>query len=169
MSSQVKRLREVRLPEGVPGRLFLSEMPGRDGPLEAYEEEVRAVGVGRILCLAEDKELPAAYYEKVRAGELGGARILRFPIPDFGVPEDPEGLVDVARDLAQALREGEHVLIHCFGGKGRTGTVAICVLLALGPPLGEAEERVDEAGSGPERKEQQELIQKLASKLPPSA
>ncbi len=30
------------------------------------------------------------------------------------------------------LRDGKNVVVHCRGGLGRTGTVAACVLVALG-------------------------------------
>jgi ADP-ribosyl-[dinitrogen reductase] hydrolase len=30
------------------------------------------------------------------------------------------------------MRQGKNVVVHCRGGLGRTGTVAACVLVALG-------------------------------------
>jgi hypothetical protein len=38
----------------------------------------------------------------------------------------------------KSLRSGQGVVIHCWGGRGRTGTVIGCVLRELGYPAGEA-------------------------------
>ena len=70
-------------------------------------------------------------YEK---DEVEGVEILRFAIPDMGVPEEAESeryraFVD---DVADRLRGGKNAVVHCRGGLGRTGTVAACVLVALG-------------------------------------
>ena len=50
-------------------------------------------------------------------------------VPKEAEAEEYEGLI---RNVADRLREGKNVVVHCRGGLGRTGTVAACVLVALG-------------------------------------
>ena len=58
-------------------------------------------------------------------------RFLRFPIPDFGVP-DMAALLPLVASLAADVRRGAAVpYLHCWGGRGRAGTIGACLLLAL--------------------------------------
>jgi len=79
-------------------------------------------------------------------------------VADYGVPSDRQAFLEGARFVAESLRRGEKVLVHCGAGKGRTGMFAICVLMALGLAKEEAERKVKEAGSGPETPEQREFV-----------
>ena len=58
------------------------------------------------------------------------------------LPEDPEGeaerVWEAARIAAGAVERGTGVVAHCFGGIGRTGTVAACTLRLLGRSADEA-------------------------------
>jgi len=49
---------------------------------------------------------------------------------------------DAARLAAQHLTRGEGVVVHCLGGKGRTGTVLACALQVLGRSTDDAIETV---------------------------
>jgi hypothetical protein len=53
-----------------------------------------------------------------------------------GLPRNPdlerETIERVVRLVVEALRVGDGVVIHCVGGRGRTGTVLGCVLRELG-------------------------------------
>jgi len=59
-------------------------------------------------------------------------RAQRFPIADCQAPSDIPAFAKSVRQVAEALRSGGAVAIHCGAGIGRTGTFAIGVLLALG-------------------------------------
>ena len=161
------RLREVSLRDVVPGGLFLCEMPGRCADLSEYEHEMEAKGVTRVLCLApldEVREKSPQYAAKLEEGRFF-LPVDCFPIPDYGTRPEHE-MVRLAKEVAELLRMGDRILIHCGAGVGRTGTVAIAVLMALGLPFHEAEARVRQAGSNPETCEQKKLLRDISSALP---
>lgn len=57
------------------------------------------------------------------------AGLLRFPIPDMGLPDDVDPILDAIDD---ALGAGHTIYVHCFAGRGRTGTVIGCWLARHG-------------------------------------
>lgn len=163
-------LREVSLPPTVEGKLFLSRMPGRESSFEGDLDTIRARSIEHIICLAEMEDVPEDYRQALEKGRLATfARWLHFPIRDYGVPENREDLLLLARLTAELLQKGKAVLIHGGYGRGRTGMVAIMVLVALGLELPDAQERVREAGSFPQVSEQHQLVRWAAGRLAPDA
>ncbi len=159
--------REVELPAGIRGRLFLHSMPGRCEALEEAFAEARNRGVTHTVRLAPMDEVESkspSYAEAIREGKLPWEEAA-CEIPDFGIPSDEDAFLAVVGDTAEVLVSGGHVLVHCGAGIGRTGTFAICVLLALGLDREEAERRVKQAGSGPETEAQRALVHRLAGRL----
>jgi hypothetical protein len=152
--------RPVKLPTDVPGRLLLHSMPGRREALDAAWDQVSNDAVRLIVCLAPASEIREKSPPYSRAIDSGAVpcQLLRFEIPDYGVPNDRVGFWNVAREVARRLRAGDAVLIHCGAGIGRSGTLAASVLIALGETAHRAQEAVSEAGSGAERAAQRELI-----------
>lgn len=49
-------------------------------------------------------------------------------IRDFG-PPSPEQLELITDDVIEKLSQGEHVLVHCLGGIGRTGTILSAIYM----------------------------------------
>ena len=159
--------RRVDVPAGVAGKLLLHSMPGRYEAIESVWHQVRNEAVGAIVCLAEKDEIHEKSFAYAQALEAGTAPcpVLSFEIPDRGAPEDRDAFWALAGDLAQRLQSGEAVLIHCAGGVGRTATLAICVLLALGQPTSVARSVVSRAGSTVETAPQSKLISWCASQI----
>jgi protein-tyrosine phosphatase len=162
--------RMVDLPDNVQGRLFLYRMPGSLEPLQRSIDEIRRRGISQVMCLVPRQELEAKSPAYARLVTNGGTpwRQVMFPIVDFGVPADRRRFMAFVIQVAQSLRAGDYMLVHCAAGIGRTGLVASAVLVALGMPVDEAMQRVSAAGSYPERPEQVELVRWVGDEVQPS-
>ena len=146
-----------------PGRLGLTLAPGKeaDGADGRWDRDLDA-DLGRLVD-EYGAEVLVSLLEKSEYGELGipdlegrarekGVEVLRFPIPDGGVPREEEaGAHDYAafvQKVVERLEGGRTVVVHCRGGQGRSGLVAASVLVALGSPAVEALTVVREAREG---------------------
>lgn len=159
-------LRELSLPDGVRGRMFLTGMPGRYRALDMDMKEITEQQISLVISLASRKEIGTKspdYLEALEADSLG-VPVEFFPVPDFGIPDDEPAFFVLINNIADRLSSGDRLAIHCGAGIGRTGTAAACVLLALGLDRTEALSRVRSAGSGPERPAQDGLIERFAGR-----
>lgn len=157
--------RRVDLPAGVPGKLLLHSMPGRFEAIERVWHQIRSDAIGAIICLNEPHEIrlkSARYAEALESGAVP-CSVMPFEIREGGIPEDRNAFWALANNVANRLRCGEGVLIHCAGGIGRTAMLAVSVLLALGASIGEAESLVSRAGSMVETMPQIEMLSWCAS------
>ena len=93
------------------------------------DEEIAELGLG-----AE-----AEVCEKV------GMRFVRFPLPDRGTPPSEMAVTALVIRLADELRTGRGVGIHCRMGIGRSASLAVCVLVVLGMPIDAAWTAVERA------------------------
>ena len=153
-------MRSLSLPADVPGRAWLGPMPGRFESWNAFQAEAERARLSAVVCLAprsEVADLAPEYHAALTRGELS-FRWVHIPMRNFGLPEDPAGFRRDIATLAQNLRGGDVVLLHCAAGLGRTGTAAACLLKALGVPAHDALKRVRDAGSNPQNAEQSGLV-----------
>jgi protein-tyrosine phosphatase len=153
-------LRRVQLPPELPGQLWLGSMPGRFEAWSAFTGQAQRSALGLVVCLTprpELAELSPDYHAAVVRGRLP-FRWMHTPMRNFGLPEDPAAFRRDIAAIAQAIRDGQAVLLHCAAGLGRTGTAAACVLKALGLDTATALQRVREAGSNPQNAEQSGLV-----------
>ncbi len=83
-----------------------------------------------IVCLCSDQPL----YDPSPLRSLIAVELC--DLAETELPEDPEmeeGAIRViAKAIVQRLEQGEGVIVHCAGGRGRTGTVIGSVLVKMG-------------------------------------
>lgn len=152
--------RTVRLPENVLGRLSLHSMPGRYEGWDEFVAEFRRCKIDSIVCLTSEDEIERkspAYAEAIKNRVLPCWRE-SFPISDYDVPLDREQYAAFVGRIAELLRSGHSILVHCGAGIGRTGMFAICLLIAVGLNRTEAVKAILAARSRPETDEQRELV-----------
>ncbi|MCG8598836.1 MAG: ADP-ribosylglycohydrolase family protein [Verrucomicrobiales bacterium] len=121
-----------------PGRILCGEYPRDFDDLEDHEgmTAILKAGARVFIDLTEEGELkPYAPIALATALELGldpgELEFHRFPIRDASVPKSPEEMREVLRAIRLARHSHRVVYIHCWGGRGRTGTVAGCLLRDL--------------------------------------
>lgn len=118
-------------------------------------------GATSVVCLVEEHELADRYPEYlVWLRENDGGAALWYPIHDLHAP-DLARAEEMLSSLLPRLYSGEHLLVHCGAGIGRAGTIAACVLIALGMPAEEALLHVasHRPMAGPEVGAQRELVE----------
>lgn len=122
-----------------------------------------------LVTLIEDQE-----FDELEVGELGakaralGLQWMHLPIVDGAAP-DERLRAAWPRDgeaLRRILRDGGRVVLHCKGGLGRTGTIAVQLMMELGEPLDDAIRKVRAARRGAiETVEQERYLQALAASM----
>lgn len=158
-------LRPVALPKELTrGRLRLCSMPGRFEALDVFLQEIAEAGVGHVVCLVPEAEIARKspdYLEAMQRNQLP-AKLWRCDIPDYGLPENADNLIQTLDQIRSLLDNGESVVIHCAAGCGRTGLASTLLLNRMGLPLDEAIKIIRLAGSAPDTQEQRDFLNQHA-------
>jgi ADP-ribosyl-[dinitrogen reductase] hydrolase len=114
----------------LPG-LVAGEYPGREdcNLVAARLRVLCGAGVTYIIDLTEEGEL-SQYADQLPHGIIHR----RHPIIDVSIPRDPAEMAATLDTIDEARAQGHTVYLHCWGGVGRTGTVAGCYLVRHGLP-----------------------------------
>ncbi len=133
-------------------------LPGSWGPLIEDLREAQEAGITAIVTLTERGLIPALVQE-------AGMRYLHIPIADFTAPTLGQ-VEQFVRFVDEVREEDGAVLVHCFAGIGRTGTMLAAYLVTEGRSAKEAilEVRRKRPGSI-ETSEQEEIVFEYEAKL----
>jgi protein-tyrosine phosphatase len=120
-----------------------------------------------IVCLNRIDELAVRfpdYVEWLRSNI--GTRAIWYPIENFRAPS-ARSVMPVVRMITDRLERGEGVVMHCAAGQGRAGTMATCVLMALGASTADAVRTVatHRVFAGPGSASQWALVEGVAALL----
>lgn len=167
----------------LPGKLLAGYYPGDKDPQEADRKLLGLIGVGirQVINLMEEDETdnggrPFNWYNdhlRMLAAERGvDVGYVRISIRDYSVPQ-PETMKVILSTIDTATDQGKPVYVHCWGGRGRTGTVVGCYLIekALATPE-DVLDQVDHLRSNvpdlhkpaPETAEQREFVRSWGRK-----
>jgi protein-tyrosine phosphatase len=155
-----------------PGLLWASRLPGTHVPLT--EMDVLALveaGITRLFCLVPTfavNGLHGAYRYLEAAARHFGDRFHQIEILDHEVPSDDVAFEAQVAVADEALARGEHILVHCVGGCGRTGIFAACAMVrgGLAPRAAIAHFRAHRR-CGPETAEQIAYVVRYARRIAP--
>jgi protein-tyrosine phosphatase len=114
------------------GRPSYPDEPPTVDAVEAGVRAWRASGVGFVLSLIEDWEVPRRAPGLFEALAHARINLRRYPIADFGVPSEMAGFGRVLGELGERLASGDGILVHCNAGLGRTAVVLASILRAHG-------------------------------------
>jgi hypothetical protein len=197
----------------IPNRLMVGRYPhvspvtkaGAPSPEEAWNHHVELAKAGCNIFLALQEELPAqdddeqwpasttsdgfSRYHSLALDvnrELGNAppSFLRFPIQDFCTPDSMAELMRLLLRLRdRILLNDDVVYVHCWGGRGRAGTVGACLQLLLADSSATSAEEALElvqrgyetregvggvtgvGGKSPETEQQREFVRAFAREI----
>jgi hypothetical protein len=121
-----------------PGHLLAGFYPG-DRDRDQADQKMNALldcKVSSVINLMEPDEVDHHHgsfvpydsrLQELAAARCHAVRCRRFPIVDRTAPTVAY-MRTILADLASALERKETVYVHCWGGRGRTGTVVGCYL-----------------------------------------
>ncbi|EPX79525.1 protein-tyrosine phosphatase family protein [Salipiger mucosus] len=127
------------------GILAIAPVPGAGGDYAGDIAHLTEWRPAMVISLVTEVELVAA-----GAAMLGqdvqdhGTRWVHLPVPDFGVPDEgfKQAWPGISTRARKALLGGGRVLLHCGAGRGRSGMVALRLMIEAGEAADDALERL---------------------------
>jgi protein tyrosine phosphatase (PTP) superfamily phosphohydrolase (DUF442 family) len=125
----------------VPGKFLAGYYPGSRDPLTAQRklEGLLEHGIRQVINLMEEHEhnfsgetfIPyEQQLEDIAEKADIPLKLVHMPIRDTDVPT-VEGMVAILDEIDRTIRQNPCVYLHCWGGRGRTGTAALDLLSTL--------------------------------------
>lgn len=117
------------------GILAICPLPGRHGAYADDLEHMREWQPALVLTLTTRSEMVSEGAESLGQDmQDRGSRWFHLPIDDMGTPEADvnQQWETVSRIALAALRGGGRVLVHCMGGCGRSGMIALRLMIESG-------------------------------------
>jgi len=158
-------------PKGVSGKIILTCFPGRNKEEISFNNQLfldelkkfYELNCSAVVSLVEDNEFEKMHDKKLFVHQIYNNNLNWFhlPIIDLKVPDHK--FVDKWQTtkvlLKNDLIDGKNIVIHCMGGKGRSGTIAAILLIEFGEKNKEVIKIVREKRKGAiETKEQEDFI-----------
>ena len=130
------------------GQVGLSPAPGRFGAFDRDLQSLNSWQPSLVVSLIEPHEYIATGAQTFGT-EMAQAGIqhLTLPIKDFDVPsaEQMPQWAQVSQTCLDTLGQGGRVLVHCMGGCGRSGMVALRLMILAGEDADAALSRLRQA------------------------
>jgi protein tyrosine phosphatase (PTP) superfamily phosphohydrolase (DUF442 family) len=130
----------------IPGKLLAGCYPGSEDPIveERNLKGLIQAGIRHVISLMEPEEYNSPddpfppYVDHMEAiAEKMGTTVTfdQISIKDFTVPTERQ-MIRILNQIDMCIKYDKPVYAHCWGGKGRTGTVVGCYLIRHGIATG---------------------------------
>ena len=130
----------------VPGKLLAGGYPGSEDPIER-ERNLKGLieaGIRHVINLMEPQEYDRPddpfppyvdHMESIAENMKISVTFDQISIKDFSAPTERQ-MVRILNQIDMCIKYEKPVYVHCWGGKGRTGTVVGCYLARRGMAAG---------------------------------
>ena len=98
-----------------------------------------------VSLLGEDEEIELGLEHEASVCSRYNIEFLALPVPDLGEPIDSDAFIQSVHRLAVSARGGRSIAVHCRQSVGRSGLLAVSIVLASGLPLDSALDVVSRA------------------------
>lgn len=121
------------------GTLAISSLPGRGGDYKGDIAMLREWRPGMVITMTTDDEMTEHAVNIGSDIQSIGSRWAHFPVVDYGAPnaQVASQWPQISEAIRATLKGGGRVVVHCRGGCGRSGMVALRLMIEAG------EERFD--------------------------
>ena len=158
-------------PEGVSGKIILTCFPGRKDKEISFNDQLfldelnffHQLNCSAIVSLVLDSEFEKMYDKKLFVHQIYNNNLNWFHLPIMDLKAPDHKFIDKWQTtkilLKNDLIDGKNIVIHCMGGKGRSGTIAAILLIEFGNNNKDVIEIVRKKRKGAiETKEQEDFI-----------
>jgi protein-tyrosine phosphatase len=117
------------------GEIALSRMPGSVTRIEDDVAEIVALNCACVLTLAPHEELMRHGAHRLSSLLMNeGIEWHHFPIVDYAtpLPSQDQAWRELSARLQDHLKNNRTILIHCYAGVGRSGMIALRLLVEQG-------------------------------------
>jgi len=98
-------------------------------------------GVELVITLMKHEELDRMQLTNLIAAiKENGMESIHFPITDKWLPDSIDQFCEIVNHVVGFIKAGRRMVVHCNGGKGRTGLLVVGCLIKLGLSQNEATE-----------------------------
>jgi protein-tyrosine phosphatase len=146
-----KEYKIYRLILNTVGEIALSRMPGSLTRLEEDVAEIVALNCACVLTLAPHEELIRHGAHRLSSLLMNeGIEWHHFPIVDYAtpLPSQERAWSDLSERLHDHLNNNRTILVHCYAGVGRSGMVALRLLVEQGANPEEALKQIRQVRPG---------------------
>ena len=153
------------------GKIILICFPGRKGNEISFNDQLfldelkkfHQLNCSAIVSLVEDSEFEKMYDKKLFVHQIYNNNLNWFHLPIMDLKAPDHKFIDKWQTtktlLKNELIDGNNIVIHCMGGKGRSGTIAAILLIEFGNNNKDVIEIVRKKRKGAiETKEQEDFI-----------
>ena len=151
-----------------PRKLALAARPRGGDWLQEEIASWHGAGIDTVLSLlTPEEEQSLDLTNEASVVKARGMNFMQLPIPDREVPGSETEVSAALEKLNAKLSSGRNVIVHCRQGIGRSGLVAVCLLVTNGLDVKTAVKSISAARGVPvpETKEQRQWIDHYAAVL----